>query len=251
MSEGITVLAVDDERPALEDLARLLRDSANVAQVDTVSSGTAALGKLGGQGYDALFLDVRMPDLDGVELARVLRRFERPPAVVFVTAYDDAAVEAFQLRAVDYLMKPVSRQRLQEALAHLQARLASGSGSPAPLAEAQRGYGPDVVPVRSVRGGNVRLIPRSSILYVESVGDYVRLVCGDGRFLLRGHISHIEERWKPLGFVRVHRRYVANLSRALELQPQLNGPVLLVFPDGISIPVSRRQVPLLMQALRT
>ncbi len=251
MSEGITVLAVDDERPALEDLARLLRDSANVGQVDTVSSGSAALGKLSEQGYDALFLDVRMPDLDGIELARVLRRFERPPAVIFVTAYHDAAVEAFQLRALDFLMKPVSRQRLQEALARLQASIATDSDSPSPPEDAHRGYGPDVVPVRNVRGGNVRLVPRSSVLYVESAGDYVRLVCGDGRFMLRGHISQIEERWKSLGFVRVHRRYVANLGRALELQPQLNGTLLLVFPDGISIPVSRRQVPLLMQALRT
>ena len=106
------VLAVDDERPALDDLARVLRAQPAVAEVETAESGEEALHALaGGEHYDAVFLDVRMPGLDGVELARVLRRFAAPPALIFVSAYESAAVEAFELRALDYLMKPVSRAR--------------------------------------------------------------------------------------------------------------------------------------------
>lgn len=247
MNETIAVLAVDDERPALDDLARLLRASPRVRQVDTATSGAEAFAKIAERAYDALFVDVRMPELDGVELARVLRRFGQPPPVVFVTAYPDAAVDAFELRAVDYLMKPVARQRLEETLEYL----CGFAGAAAPLRPGEENASPqyDFVPARNLRGGSTRLVPRSSILYVESSGDFVRLVCDDGQYLLRGHISDFESRWSSRGFVRVHRRYVANLRRALEVQPQLNGTALLVFADNISIPVSRRQASLLMQAL--
>jgi DNA-binding LytR/AlgR family response regulator len=119
----LRVLAVDDERPALDDLARVLRAQPAVAEVATAESGEEALHALaGGEHYDAVFLDVRMPGLDGVELARVLRRFAAPPALIFVSAYESAAVEAFELRALDYLLKPVSRSRVAEALARVEQR---------------------------------------------------------------------------------------------------------------------------------
>jgi DNA-binding LytR/AlgR family response regulator len=107
----LKLLAVDDELPALEDLVRMLEASPSVENVESAASAEEALVSLGdGDDIDAVFLDVRMPGLDGLELARVLRRFERPPAVVFVSAFDDAAVSAFELAALDYLVKPVSRR---------------------------------------------------------------------------------------------------------------------------------------------
>src|SRR5213076_2487822 len=116
MSPQLKVLAVDDENSQLQDLARLLRSSSIVGAVECASDGHDALVKASGERYDVIFLDVRMPGLDGVELGRVLRRFAAPPQLVFVSAYDSAAVEAFELRALDYLRKPVSRRRLEEAL---------------------------------------------------------------------------------------------------------------------------------------
>lgn len=249
---GLRVLAVDDEAPALRDLARLLRGSPAVQAVDTAAGAGEALAKLAEQLYDALFLDVRMPGVDGVELARVLRRFARPPAVVFVTAYEDAAIDAFQVRAVDYLLKPVSRRRLEEALARVQSLAAAGVAPQAAVAAAA-GDEPlelDVVPAQSARGGGLRLVPRSSIFYVESSGDYVRLVCDDGRFLLRGHLRDFEQRWRQHGFVRVHRRYLANLGRAVEVRPHLNGTASLLFGGEVSIAVSRRQAAELGRRLR-
>ena len=115
-SDQLTILAVDDEHTQLEDLARLLRSFPAVREVECAFGGHDALLKASSQAYDAIFLDVRMPDLDGVELGRVLRRFASPPQLVFVSAYDSAAVDAFELRALDYLRKPVSRRRLEEAL---------------------------------------------------------------------------------------------------------------------------------------
>jgi DNA-binding LytR/AlgR family response regulator len=236
---GLRILAVDDERNALEDLAWMLDASELVGDVDTASSGNEAMQKVGTTAYDAIFLDVRMPGLDGVGLARVLRRFAHPPAVVFVTAYESAAVEAFELRAADYLMKPVARTRLEEALRRVaEPAAAPPEAQPAPTTEDEG----DVVPVDNIRGGGTRLVPRSSILFLQAHGDYVRLVTDDGRFLLRGRLADIERRWEPFGFVRVHRGYIANLKRAVEVRPMFNGTAVLVFGDGSTVPIARRQV---------
>jgi DNA-binding LytR/AlgR family response regulator len=238
MSDGLVLLAVDDERPALEDLVRMLRASPLVARVDGAASASEALVALGGGGatYDGLFLDVRMPGLDGLELARVLRRFERPPGVVFVSAFDDAAVDAFELAALDYLVKPVSRQRLDEAIDRV--RRAAGA---APAAEAE-GLDADVLPVAALRGGGTRLLARNSILYLQAHGDYVRVASDEGRYLLRARMSELEARWSGHGFARVHRGYLVNLRRAVEVRPQLNGTAVLVMADGTEVPIARRQV---------
>jgi DNA-binding LytR/AlgR family response regulator len=236
--DGLAVLAVDDERPALEDLLRMLRASPLAGRVDGAASAAEALVMLGegDAAYDALFLDVRMPGLDGLELARVLRRFERPPAIVFVSAFDDAAVDAFELAALDYLVKPVSRRRLDEAIDRV--RRVRGVASAAP----EEGLDADVLPVDALRGGGTRLLARSSILYLQAHGDYVRVASDDGRFLLRARMADLEARWSRHGFARVHRGYLVNLRRAVEVRPQLNGTAVLVMADGAEVPIARRQV---------
>lgn len=229
------ILAVDDERPALDDLARVLRAQPAVTEVDTAGSGEEALHALaGGEHYDAVFLDVRMPGLDGVELARVLRRFAAPPAVVFVSAYESAAVEAFELRALDYLMKPVSTARVAEAL----ARVAT---TPEDTTQTLAVDAP---------GGGTRVLQRADILYLQAHGDYVRVVTADARHLVRGTLNEIERRWGPHGFHRVHRRYLVNLTRAAEVRPQLNGTAVLILADGAELPIARREVAELRRRLR-
>jgi len=225
----LRVLAVDDERPALDDLARELRAAG--AAVETAASGEDALQALSAGHFDAVFLDVRMPGLDGVELARVLRRFASPPALIFVSAYESAAVEAFELRALDYLLKPVSRARLEEALGRVVQRP------------------PDMLAV-DVAGGGTRLVQRADIHYLQAHGDYVRVVCTDGRFLVRATLGEFERRWEEHGFHRVHRQYVVNLRRAVELRPNVNGTAVLVASDGVELPIARREVAELRRRLR-
>jgi two-component system, LytTR family, response regulator len=231
---SLRVLAVDDELPALEDLVRMLEASPAVGRVESAASAEEALVALGdGHDIDAVFLDVRMPGLGGLELARVLRRFERPPAVVFVSAFDDAAVSAFELAAVDYLVKPVSRRRLDEAIERVARR--AGPAEPSPAED-------ETLAVDALRGGGTRLLPRSSVLYLQAHGDYVRVASTEGRFLLRARLSDLEDRWAAHGFVRVHRGFVVNLRRAVEVRPRLNGTAVLVMADGGEVPIARRQV---------
>ena len=244
-AQQLKILAVDDERSQLQDLARLLRSSPLVEEVDCAGDGHDALAKASAQPYDAIFLDVRMPDLNGLELARVLRRFAAPPQLVFVTAHDNAAVDAFELHALDYLLKPVGRSRLEEALDRVSAAVATVEklgGRDEESAVAAAPADSEVIAVANVRTGSTRLINRGQILYVQSHGDFVRIVVDEGRFLLRATLTDVQRRWEPHGFVRVHRQYLANLSKAVELRPQLGGTAELAFPSGQTIPVARRHV---------
>ena len=226
--DGLRLLAVDDEEPALADLVRMLEASPAVGEVRAARSADEALLALAEGPLDALFLDVRMPGLDGLELAGVLRQFDRPPAVVFVSAYDDFAVRAFELEALDYLVKPVSRRRLDEAIDRV-GRAGPGGGED------------EMLPVDTPRGAT-RLLARSSILVLQAHGDYVRVVSDDGRFLLRAALVDLAERWARHGFLRVHRSFVVNLRRAVEVRPRLNGTAVLVMADGTEVPIARRQV---------
>src|SRR5436305_9226549 len=174
IGEGLTILAVDDEQTQLEDLARMLRSLPSVEDVECAFDGHDALVKASAHSYDAIFLDVRMPNLDGLELGRVLRRFAAPPQLVFVSAYDNAAVDAFELRALDYLRKPVSRRRVEEALERVTSAVEGAvpealEGRSRPPATGSPDHS-EMVAVAHVRSGATRLIPRSSILYVQSHG---------------------------------------------------------------------------------
>lgn len=228
----------------------MLEASELVDHVDSAASGSEALRRLNesDEDFHGVFIDVRMPDLDGLELARILRRFASPPAIVFVTAYQDAAVEAFELRALDYLVKPVSRRRLDEALERIKSvsSIEVHELATPRLGDRRAAHDPgeegEIVPVDSLRTGTTRLVERSSILFLQAEGDYVRVVTDDGRFLMRGSLGDIARRWEPFGFVRVHRQYLVNLRRAVEIRPQLNGTATLTFPGAREVPVARREI---------
>jgi two-component system response regulator LytT len=249
---GLAVLAVDDEPRALADVKRLLETSASVDRVATATSAKEALVYLSGGKYDALFLDVQMPEIEGMALARLLRRFADPPAVVFLTGHPDAAVEAFEVQALDFLVKPVSRERLDEALQRVTERVretpagSNGGGENGAEAGASR---PDVVAVDNPKGGGKRLVRLETIQAAQANGDYARIICDDGRFLLRTPLTQLEKEWTPAGFARVHRAYLVNLSHAVELRAQQNGTAVLVLRDGTEIPVARRNVAALRRRL--
>ncbi|HEY8472398.1 MAG TPA: LytTR family DNA-binding domain-containing protein [Natronosporangium sp.] len=228
---GLRVLAVDDEPPALDELAYLLRRDPRVARVHTAGDATEALRVLRDTDVDAVFLDIRMPGLDGMELARVLRRFARPPEVVFVTAYDDRAVEAFDLGVADYVRKPVQVERLAESLRRVVGARAKPARPPAGQREQEV-----TIPVELA--GTTRLLPRSAVHWVEAQGDYARLHTADGSHLVRVPLATLAQGWAEAGFVRIHRSYLVQLRRITELR--LTGSGYVVVVDGVELPVSRR-----------
>jgi DNA-binding LytR/AlgR family response regulator len=158
--------------------------------VHATDSPTDALRLLQQLEVDAVFLDIQMPGLTGIDLAQVLARFKTPPATVFVTAHDQHAVDAFELNAVDYVLKPVREERLAEAVRRVLA-----TTRPENLEEQ--------VPVE--RGGVTRFVPVSQIRYVEAEGDYARLHTADDSHLVRVPLSQLEQDWADAGFVRIHR----------------------------------------------
>ncbi|MEO3757694.1 LytTR family DNA-binding domain-containing protein [Mycobacterium sp. B14F4] len=244
MKTGLTVLAVDDEAPALDELAYLLERHADIGEVYRCSDATSALRELNRKPFDAIFLDINMPGLSGIELAGVLANFSHRPAVVFVTAHDDKAVAAFDVGALDYLLKPIRQDRLDEAVRRV---LAARGGEPAPeepgAAVAPRERGDDVIPAEL--GGVTHLVPRDSIGWVEAEGDYARLHSASGSHLVRIPLSTLESRWRDKGFQRVHRSYLVALRMVTGLRSSDGAVLVRLRANGnspaVELPVSRRQ----------
>jgi DNA-binding LytR/AlgR family response regulator len=224
-ADRMTVLVVDDERPALEELRWLLGRDERIGTVLTSDSATEALRLLQERAVDAVFLDIRMPGLSGVDLARVLSRFKVPPPVVFVTAHDDHAVDAFDLGAVDYVLKPVRDDRLSEAVRRVVGARAGGVVTT-----------DDDIAVEL--GGVTRFVSRSSVGYVEAQGDYARLHTPSGSHLVRVPLTTLEEAWKDAGFVRIHRSLLVALQHVKEVRMDAGRCTVVI--DGTELGVSRR-----------
>ncbi|WP_328411473.1 LytR/AlgR family response regulator transcription factor [Nocardia sp. NBC_00403] len=244
---ALRVLAVDDEKPALDELVYLLRAQSGVGEIHSAGDATNALRLMRAHPIDAVFLDINMPGLDGMELAGILSEFANPPAVVFVTAHDDRAVAAFDLGAVDYLLKPLREARLAEAV----RRIAAARSTPALVTEQPRADPNAVIPVEL--GGVTTLVNRSSVSWVEADGDYARLHTSAGSHLVRIPLTALESRWENAGFLRVHRSYLVALRLVTGLRTVGTGTVVCLRADGnaaaVELPVSRRQVRELKQRL--
>ncbi|MDX3380394.1 LytTR family transcriptional regulator DNA-binding domain-containing protein [Streptomyces niveiscabiei] len=236
----LRALAVDDERPSLEELLYLLNADPRIGSVEGAGDATEALRRInralesgpgGPEAIDVVFLDIQMPGLDGLDLARLLTGFARPPLIVFVTAHEDFAVQAFDLKAVDYVLKPVRKERLAEAV----RRVAELRGTTAPHIPVHE-PDPDHLPVEL--GGVTRFVSVDDITHVEAQGDYARLHTGQGSHLVRIPLSTLEERWRARGFVRIHRRHLVALRHIRELR--LDAGTVSVLVGSEELQVSRR-----------
>ncbi|MGA5063737.1 LytR/AlgR family response regulator transcription factor [Streptomyces exfoliatus] len=237
----LRVLAVDDEAPALGELLYLLRADPRVRSAEGAGDATAALRRIGraleagpdaDEAVDVVFLDIHMPGLTGLDVARLLAGFARPPLVVFVTAHEGFALQAFDLKAVDYVLKPVRRERLAEAVRRVHDLVHATTAAPAPTAPAAA----EQVPVEL--GGVTRFVSVDDIAYVEAHGDYARLHTDHGSHLVRIPLSTLEERWAARGFVRIHRSHLVALARIDELR--LDGGATSVRVGATDLAVSRR-----------
>lgn len=239
----LVVLAVDDERPALDELVYLLERRDEIAEVLSVGDATGALRALNDRHVDAIFLDINMPGLSGLELAGVLANYADPPAVVFVTAHDDKAVDAFDVGAVDYLLKPLRTERLAAAIARVAASRETTT-APSESETSRTPSGDEVIPVEL--GGVTSLVRRDTISWVEAVGDYARLHSASGAHLVRIPLSTLATRWQDQGFHRVHRSYLVALPMVTGLRTNGASTTVSIRAIGAApateLPVSRRQL---------
>ncbi|HMO64659.1 MAG TPA: LytTR family DNA-binding domain-containing protein [Verrucomicrobiota bacterium] len=240
------VVIADDEPLARERIEQLLAACSDMEIAATAGDGRAAVEAVRAHRPDLLFLDVQMPELDGFGVLAELGA-DAPPAVIFCTAYDQFALNAFEVHALDYLLKPFDEERFTQALDRARRQPARPAGGPDPLAarlaallESVRPGPPaggDRLAVRSE--GRVVLVKLADIDWVEAADNYVNLHVGRDSHLMRETMNHLEQRLDPARFARISRSTIVNLDRIRELQPMFHGDYTVVLRDGTKLALSR------------
>jgi two-component system, LytTR family, response regulator len=238
----LRVLIVDDEPLARRRISRFLRSEPDVDVVGEVADGRSAVTALRDGQADLVFLDVQMPELDGFGVIREVG-LARLPGVVFVTAFDQYALQAFEVHAVDYLLKPFTRERLQAALARARTRRRAEASQTDPRLTAllnelvERPRFLQRLPVRS--GPRIVLLETGQIDWIQAADNYVLLHAGGREFLMRETMSRLEQELDPEAFVRIHRSAMVRIDRVAELQPSVHGDFRVTLKNGTYLTLSR------------
>jgi two-component system, LytTR family, response regulator len=234
VAEALRVLIVDDEPPARRRLRTLLADEADVRIIAECGDGRTAVEVISSQEPDLVFLDVEMPELNGLEVIEAVGPVNMPP-VVLVSAYDQYAVRAFSVDVVDYLLKPYTQERFAQALRRGRRQ----RRSPPPSANGPSSLLPPATAVGGVMeriavrvGERMRLLPLSDVSHITSAANYVRLHTRAGTHLTRGSMSGMEQRLDVSRFVRLHRSLMVNVERVRELEPLARGEYSVWMEDG-------------------
>jgi two-component system LytT family response regulator len=236
----LRVLVVDDEPIARRRIKRLLTGEPGVAIVGESADGESALGAIAASSPDLVLLDVQMPGLDGFDVLRAIPA-GRMPAIVFVTAFDHYAIQAFEVHAVDYLLKPFTSERLHAAIACARERIASRSGAAAAgaLAEAL-GRGPRYLTRVAVRtSSRTTIVDLGDVDWIAADDNYVRLHAAGRAHLVRGTLKALEPQLDPERFVRIHRSAIVQIDRIVEIRPATHGDCDLVLRDGTHLTLTR------------
>ena len=234
--EKIRAVIVDDEELARQMLREYLSSHAEIEILAECQNGFEAVKAVTELNPDLLFLDIQMPKLDGFE---VLELIGADRAIVFVTAYDEYAIRAFDIHAVDYLLKPFGAERFETALQRAKQRLGGKQPVPAELVSSARQ--PDRYPERIVvrDGTRVHIIPVSKLDFAEAQDDYVALSAEGKKHLKQQTISSLETVLDPSRFLRIHRSYIVNLERVAKIEPYSKDNYVVVLNNGAQLPVSR------------
>lgn len=248
MSAALRVVLIDDEAPARARLRDLIGDCAAAVPAGVVgeaSNGREALDLLASTPADLVLVDIRMPQMSGIEFARHALALESPPAIVFVTAYDEYAVQAFELRALDYLLKPVRRARLQDALERARRMRVPTREDLRSLAQEPRRN------LAVVERGRIRLVPVGDVVYLKAELKYVTIRTPEAEYLLEESLTHLEQEFAG-SFVRVHRNALVARARIrgferADAHDGEHGWVALLDGCAETLPVSRRQWPVVKE----
>jgi two-component system LytT family response regulator len=239
----IRTLIIDDVQLARERLKRCLTDEPDVQIAGECDNGTKAVESIRALSPDLIFLDVQMPALDGFEVLEALKG-ERTPAVIFVTAYNEYAIQAFDVNALDYLLKPVDCARLSKAVERAKSQLAQ----PAPDLDSRfRAMLEDIKAgskflkrLTIKLTGHTILLPTDEIDWIESYGNYLKLHAGRESHLIRSTMQSLESKLDPEKFIRVHRSTIVNIEKIKAIYPRSNGDQDLVLQNGQQLMLSRK-----------
>ena len=234
-------MIVDDEAPARSELRFLLEETGRVEEIMEATSAREAVERMMEGKADVMFLDISMPKTTGMQLAEALHKLKNPPAIIFVTAYSEYALDAFNVDAVDYLMKPVEADRLSQALDKVELHVQPQ--------QPQNHSSVERIPVG--KSGRKVLVPIDQIRYIEAKDDYSCIYTDNDRFLSTISLAKLEEKLAPHGFFRVHRGYIVNLEFVEDVEVISSGILQLGITgiEGKKISVSRRRVVALKRAL--
>jgi two-component system LytT family response regulator len=242
----IRILIVDDEAPTRVRLRQLLAAHADVEVAGEAENGTEAMRRAAELRPDAILLDIQMPGCSGIDVAACLPRPR--PHIVFCTAYDQYAVEAFELHAVDYLLKPVGRARLAQALEHLRGLPPPGEREVS-LDRAIRSQRPSPARFLVRSGGHYLVVPESRVLYFGTEGSLTRLVADKGEYWMDPTLNDLERQLDPARFFRISRAALVNLNAVVEVAPLAGGSGEVVLKNGQKLEVARRRFRELLDSL--
>lgn len=241
--EPIRTLIVDDEPLGRERIRDLLSDDPEINFIGECSNGAEAVALLREQECDLLFLDVNMPEMDGLEVVEAIGP-EQMPAVIFVTAYDQYALRAFEVHALDYLLKPFDQERFDKALLRAKnfIQKKQSEATQQELLELLREVKGDLNPLERLvikSSGKVFFLKTDEIDWIEAAGNYLRLHVGSDTHLIRETMSCLETKLCPIRFCRIHRSTIVNLERVQELEPLFHGDYAVILKDGTQLTLSR------------
>ena len=232
---SITVLIVDDERLARTELRKMLQEFADIEIVDEASNVDEALEKIEQHNPDLVFLDIQMPSKTGFDL---LEELDKAPKIIFTTAYDEYALKAFEVNAMDYLLKPVEPKRLQDAVSKMREEIVKEKSEPPVVNRSLLNESDQVFVKDGERCWFVRL---SEIRLFESMGNYARVYFGTQKPLILKSLNALEERLDERVFFRANRKHIINLRCVEKIEPYFNGGLLVYLNGGDKIEISRRQ----------
>jgi len=243
------VLIVDDEAPARDRLKRLLADIEGIELIGEAASGIQAVEMIEEKGPDLVLLDIQMPGLDGFE---VIEALAEPPPVIFVTAYDEYAIRAFEVNALDYLLKPFSRERLAKAIHRAQEALAEEQDFAArlgPLLESLAAQGQYLARLAVRDHDRIRVLDIDEVDWIGIEGEQVMVHVGDRAYPIRRTLAELEARLDPACFFRAHRSAIVNLDRVREVIPWFKGTHKLRLTTGAEVDLSRARARALRRLL--
>jgi two-component system, LytTR family, response regulator len=237
--EKIRIIIIDDETPAREIIKHYLKEVDSVEVIAECADGFSGLKSISLMKPDLVFLDIQMPRLTGIELVEVLTE---KPKIIFTTAYDQFAIKAFELNAVDYLMKPFQKRRFLEAVKKAIDKIQSGTGNNVPASQLLSKKPEPPTPVNRVvvrKGNSINLIPVEKIRYVEAQDDYVMIYHSAGKALKQQTMKFYEENLPKNNFVRIHRSYIVKIEEINRIEPYTKDNYVAVLHSGDKLPVSR------------